>query len=423
MTDLVTGRQKKKGGIYFFIVLLTIVSIRAWSFQSIPESIYDALELIVIFFLVFFVWVNYKKIKGKKLIFKDNVVLFMLIPVISIFGAFVYHDQPFYLSLLILRTNFYWLFYFLLHIYNVPVKKLIGLMTFVGIVWATLTIVQQFTYPVYYFFTRTDDEETGKSILRAGIYRFQLSRYDFGEFVAIYFFDKFLRTKIFKYLLYVLFVLIGFYYFGTRQFAIALILVIIMTAFMQSGKTKVLAIIFIAIVATFLIFYRDVLFSKFIELTSDQFNDKDGDVRILCAQYFMFEYWPHWTAVFLGNGRAHGISSYGLELKNTATGLGFYLSDIGIIGSFNEFGIFYILNVIAFNIKGLRKRYYLEEDKYLRLFFYYSIIILVLVTSYSNGRSIPFYCFLLYFVDKSYEKKLAQKSVQHWDTSVQEQVS
>src|SRR5690606_31568872 len=110
-------------------------------------------------------------------------------------------------------------------------------------------------------------------------------------------------------------------------------------------------------------------FSELIEITNDQL-DNDDYIRFLSADYYLNEYWPHWSTKLLGNGRAHGLSEYGEEMA-LLTDLGFHRSDVGIIGTYNEFGIFYIINIAMFYFFGLFAKIREKKDKYLKIFFLY----------------------------------------------------
>ncbi len=96
---------KNKAVKFAFIVLTTLISISIWSFQKIEEETYRILEAIVMLGLLI-IFITHARIFTKKnLLFKTNVYLFILVPLLSAFGAFIYHDQPFNLSLILLRTG------------------------------------------------------------------------------------------------------------------------------------------------------------------------------------------------------------------------------------------------------------------------------------------------------------------------------
>ncbi|MBC5773715.1 hypothetical protein H8S95_06545 [Pontibacter sp. KCTC 32443] len=369
------------------------------------DSVFDYLEVLVLVGLFFFLLTHHAR--HQELIYKNIVLLFIAIPILSAVGALVFHDQSLSLSLLVLRANFFWLFYFLLHLFNIEPKKIIYLMIVVGLVWVLLTVVQQFTYPDYYFATRTEDESY--YFLRAGVYRFMLNGHHYGVFITLYFFYNFLVSRKLTNLVFVFIGLSGFYYYGTRQFALALLACMILVLFMVKGKTRFLAFTSLSVCALVIFFYQDVLFGEYVEMTNNQMLNED-EVRLISAHYFLFEYWPHWLTKVIGNGIPHSLSNYGKEIDYIKENLQLFRSDIGIIGAFNQFGIFYVLNIFWLNIKSLRSRYYTEQTKYLKLIFLYSLLLLLMSEYYANASAIPFFCFILYLVDKSYESTMNEQT-------------
>jgi hypothetical protein len=386
---------------YWFIVTTVLISINLWSFQVIPETIYKAIDIILLVALVLVVLNKHSVFKEKHL-FKNGVLLFLFIPILSCFSALFFHDQPLDLSFLILRTNFFWLFYFVLHIYNVSTERIIKLILFTGVVWAALTIAQQFTYPKYYFFNRSDTETY--SILRSGVYRFMISGQQYGMFVLLYFFYRYLLNRKVNYLIFIAIGLIGFYYYGTRQYALAGAACMCISFFVVKGNAKINAILFLLPGLFLIIYLKDFLFGQYIEMTNEQLSYGD-DIRQLSGDFWLNEYWPHWGAKLFGNGKPHILSEYGQEMEKIRDFYHFYRSDVGIIGAYNEFGIFYVLTIIWINIKGMRQKYFRNQDGFLNLLFFYSTILLLTSQSYSSPGGIIFYCFLFYLTEKSFEEK------------------
>lgn len=385
-----------------FIILATLISIRLWSFQLIDKRIYDYLDEVLLLAFAVILVIHINKVRKSKLVFSSNVMLLIALPFLGIFSALIYHEQPMSLSFISLRTAFFWLFYFVLHAYNIPPKKIIHFMIFVGCVWIFLTVVQQFTYPHYYFYTRDDSDDS--SIYRAGVYRFMLNRHHYGVFVVVYFFYRFLITQKLKNLAFVFIGLLGFYFFGTRQFALAVLLCMCISIFYVKGMAKLNSLVFVTGGLVVLFVFKDVLLSEYIRMTSEQLESND-DIRMLCAQFYFYDYWPHWTAKIIGNGVPNSDSKYGIEANNIRDYFHFFKSDIGIIGAYNTFGILYVLNIFWLNIKGMKNKYYTRENKYLKLMFINALILIFISEYYFNSSAIPFYCFVLYLVDKAYEEK------------------
>lgn len=393
---------------FLLVAFIAMSSTRFWSFKGAPLNVFTLLESVNVLALLIIVFYNYRSPSFGKGTFSSNVALFIIIPLISIFPAALFHGQPYVQSLLALKVNFLWLLYFALHILQVPVRRLIQLMIFMGTVWILVTVVQQFTYPLAFFYTRT--EETSADFLRAGVYRFMADDHHYGLFILIYYFYQFLLYKNARCLPPVLLGLVGFYYYGTRQFALAAIICLVVAALAQEGKVRYYAVLTMTIAGLVLVSLSSILFADYIEMTKEQVGSQEEDIRELSAEFYLYEYWPHWSATIFGNGYPHPDSDYGIETAYLNDPIGFYRSDVGIIGAFNTFGIFYILNILLANIKGIRKKYYTEETNYLRLFFFNALLLYIISEYYSYSSAIPYFCMLFYMADKAYEsKKLEQQ--------------
>ncbi|MEO8398954.1 MAG: hypothetical protein ABI550_03965 [Ignavibacteriaceae bacterium] len=393
--------EKKELSKFIIIAFAAVVSIKIWSFDMVSEGKLNIFEVPILLLLIAISIYGYNDIYRNTLIFKYNVHFFIFIPLLSAYGALLYHHQSIGHSLVALRSNFYWLLYFVLHIFNIPKKKIVNLMIFIGAVWIFLTIIQQFTYPRYYFFSRDDNDQ---SIYRAGVYRYMITGHQYADFVLFYFFYKFLITKKINNLVFTLLALVGFYFYGTRQFALSALICMCISVFFVSGMIRIYIFILLCIATAVIFQFKDQLFGQYVELTADQLKYGD-DIRLLSGNFFLTEYWPSKIARLIGNGADYAFSRYGKEMQNINLYLHFYRSDVGIIGAFSQFGLFYVINIFWLNIKGLTGNYFMPENNYLRLFFLNALLLIVLSTYYSNPTVIPFYCFILYLVDKSFEEK------------------
>ena len=388
---------------YWFIIATILASIRLWSFAAIGENVYKILELGFSMAFIGIILYYYKARTGRML-FKGHVILFLLMPIISAYAALHFHDQPMQLTANIVRSFLFWLFYFVLHIYNVPAQKIVKMAVVCGGIWAMITIVQQFTFPTYFFYMRSDEDYKG-GIYRNGVYRFMIMGLHFGTFLLLYSFHRFLITRKTIFLAATLVALLGFYYYGTRQFALASFGCMFVATLLVKGKAKVYAFSLAGLLVLVLLVFGEQLFASYVEMTKEQWQYGEN-VRSLCAEFYLYDYWPHWTAQITGNGPSHAASPYGREMKYILNYFKFYRSDVGLIGGFSEYGIFYVINVIWLNIKGLRSKWYQYDDQYLRLVYLYALILIPTNESYADAMGIPFYCILMYLTEKAYTAKL-----------------
>ncbi|RZL46161.1 MAG: hypothetical protein EOP00_15820, partial [Pedobacter sp.] len=340
---------------FIYIGLVSLISFHFWSYHGIPERIYQILEILVSTSLLFICLLNFEKLKNSFSQFKINVLLFISLPLLSMFAAMAFHGQSLFLSFFALKTIFFWLLYYVLHIFNIPVIKLVKLMTFIGVTWALITIIQNYTYPHFWFYNRNGEDD--QEFIRAGKYRFMIDPLHFGLFIILYFYNQYLLTKRSILFTFVIIGLVGFYYYTTRQFIVGAVACMVIAYISQEGKNKIFSMLIIAITCGLLVYLKDLLFGEYIEITSDQLNSSD-DIRLLSLNFWLFEYWPNWITVLIGNGFEHSSSNYGKEMLKVNLEYGYYRTDIGIFGTLSYFGIFYVINLLASLFKGLRNKYY-----------------------------------------------------------------
>ncbi|WP_128763363.1 hypothetical protein [Leeuwenhoekiella aestuarii] len=349
----------------------------------------------LLFFISFHFFAKGKKI-GKQP-FKRPVLLFIALPLISTIGSYIYHEQSFLASLLALRLNFLWLLYFVLHYFKFPLKRLIKLLVVVGFIWALVTIIQQFTYPIYFFYSR--DEET-RQLLRAGIYRFMAFRHHYGIFLAIYFFYRFNTSKDHKLRngLFFLIGMIGLYYFGTRQFLASAIIAVGYIIFISNKNQKGYAILLTTIVIALGVFFSETLFGRFIKMTQEDLSE--DNIRLLAANFYLNEYWPDdWMSRLVGNGmNYYDNTDYGKEVTYYEEA-GLFRVDVGIIGVYNLYGIFYVISTFYFVIKGMLVNYI--SNNYLKAIYLAILVTTPLSVYFDNYTAIPFFAILAYMTDKS----------------------
>ncbi|MBD0332655.1 MAG: hypothetical protein ICV66_08365, partial [Chitinophagaceae bacterium] len=304
--------QKRNGNIKFaFVASVALISLNFWSFQGVSKSTHKVLEAAACLSIIATVLFNLNVLKRRELKFKVIALLLLFIPFLSAIGANLFHDQSLRLSLWSLRLVSFWLFYFVLHILQVSPSKIVRLLVFTGCVWAFLTIVQQFTYPTYYFYS-SDESDAG--FMRSDIFRFMIHGFEYGIFVLMYFFNKFLNTRKPYTLLFVLFALAGLYYMGTRQFTAAAVICMLVAVLIQKGYSKWVQLLFFSIAAfLFVTVFTPTLITYYINKTNEQVADQEY-VRYLALNFYLNDYWPHWTATLIGNGPAHELSDYGTEM-------------------------------------------------------------------------------------------------------------
>ena len=325
----------------------------------------------------------------------------MLLPFLSIITSYFVHDQSIGISAMVMRMQLAWLFYFVLHRLKISENEILKIIIGIGFIWVILELIQQFTYPVYYFFTRGDDTYWWGIEKRAGFYRYMIDGISFALLALFYYLQKFFNTnqKRAKNSFWIISLLLGIYLFMTRQIMASVLASILIGQLLlkRIPLNRRISIFIIGILMVGSIFYfKDTIFGDLVETTSDDMN-KDN-IRIE-SYYFHLNYWDHWTCFVFGNGVPHEQSSYGKYTNYLQKEVGLHRSDIGIIGELSNYGIIYIIVFILFCFYFFRKSK--EIELYLKIYFIYSLLIIPMIFPFRNFPEFLVFSVFLYLCDLS----------------------
>jgi hypothetical protein len=191
--------------------------------------------------------------------------------------------------------------------------------------------------------------------------------------------------------------------------AIMAFTLIMFLIFSKKVKSRIL-IGFCIIVSIFLIFimFQGIFEAMLRESVRDR-NLGSDYVRILAAKHFLTDFFKSPWAYVTGNGMFANNTSYEIEVNRLAAN-GFYLGDIGLIGNYALYGIFFVAGVFGICIKSLFIRI---EEKYIYIRYMFVAIALSLITGGGFGNA-DFICFIacvMYLIDISYYKLLHNQNV------------
>ena len=378
-------------------MLILFISIRFWSFQLISDSFYDILDILAIGYMLFVYLTQKHKIRNGMYLNKYLLWMFFFILFSSI-PAYFLHGQSFIYSVMALRLFGYWLLYYVLHCFNVSSKVIIKIIVFIAMVWVTILIVQHFTYPNVFFYTKGLSINDKEVEIRNGIYRLMTFRHNYAMLCAVLFFIKYSIEKKISFLLIAIYCLIGLYIYSTRQYLSATILGIILSVLFLKGKSKYFGILVSIIFIVAISINFDVLFGETLAKTNEELNE--SNLRFLSYNYFLFNFSESPVAYFLGNGFAHDYSTFGEQITKLNE-LGLYQSDIGLVGTYSKFGIFYVISVLIIHFKIIFMKLG-KDGLYLRIFMIMSFMLLPLSDFFGIASAIPLFCIVFYLFDKKY---------------------
>ena len=153
------------------------------------------------------------------------------------------------------------------------------------------------------------------------------------------------------------------------------------------------------------------IFVQMLEVT--QHTRKTGleNIRIRAIGFYFTTMFPNGLSYIFGNGVASGESELASRMFLYSSKYGYYISDIGIIGNYINYGAFFVIGVIGMLWKIFKTKI---EPSFNHLKYFFLVVLLTLPTGggFSASELIVVVCLSLYILDVStfFNKKTEIKS-------------
>lgn len=388
---MIPGRLAKIFVVYF--VLISSFSFYTLVYISPSQRDLMVLASIGLIVLIMIIGLMPDPSPGLKKYFRTEIYLFLIATFSSMFVAKAFHNQDFSTTLLVQRFMYFYFFYFALHKLKLDGDDIQNIILPLGILYAMLYIIQYVAYPVRLFDSRIDVSRGTIRIFLPGAGFLMLAYFKSLQ-------DYFTTTK-FKYLVFALIIFsVGGILPATRQALASLTLITVAFIFFNRQVKSRLLIVFmagLAGMAVFVIFY-DILI-EMITLTREQTDDSRPNIRVMAGRYFLTDFMPSTWAYILGNGQDSLNSTYGQRINIYKLVRGYYQSDVGIIGDYSKFGIFFVIAQLSIMGRIIFGKLH-PKISYMR---YFMISTALVMFSGGNmfGRvdGIAFVCVFLYLID------------------------
>lgn len=302
--------------------------------------------------------------------FNKFIVVYILLTLLSSISAKM-QGQPYMHSLNACHLVFSLFIYHFLCKYRITEKVLMKCVVTLSFVYVVIYAVQQFTYPVYYFYTRGDTvDEMGffhALEIRNGIYRFFMLGDQMVILAFFYWIYKYMETQNSKVLFYSFFYYIGIFMTGSRQYTfLTLAIALIYIIFNKRHKYRN---VFIACFVLGLLFHFT---SDSMNITSQQLAATESDSRFATFLYIISELSEKPFSLIFGDGIPYKTTSaFGARYEDLAM-TQIVPSDLGIIGYLYQRGLLFILLIISFYVMYYHN-YYKNVPAYLKMFFIYLV--------------------------------------------------
>jgi hypothetical protein len=381
------------------LIFIILCSTSFYNFSALGGSGQKAADLAGI--AVIIVLLILHAVYGEKNTIRRNYTPFIGIIFISFFTAMFTaaytRDQTISQSIFAQRALIYYLLYFLLHQMRIRPSDLQKIIIVFGVIHGLLFLLQYFAYPKILFDTFI--------LIGRGTIRIYLAGSDYLAICFFMFGIAFLQTTRLKYLLFMLLSFSIFVLLGGRQTMALMALVMVIAILLAKKVRSRIGISLIAVAGVVLIFliFQPIFQGMLQESKSNQAQGMEY-VRFRAAAYFLTDFYKTKIAYITGNGAPFNTSTYGRLIETIKLSNAFFLGDIGIIGSYVLYGIFFVIGAFGIIFKTLLLKF---EGNYLYIKYVFIGFALSLITGsgFEKADFICALCMLLYIVDVNQPQK------------------
>jgi hypothetical protein len=377
--------------IVILIIILTSASLYTLIF--IPDQVINLLRLAVPFAMLFLL-VVYRVYDNSSRFspgFSIEFGLIFLAVIVSMFGAYYFHKQDFAVTAVAQRFIYFIIFYPVLHVLKPKPDFLIKIMVYLGVFYAVLYLLQLLLYPT--------ELVAAKMFVDRETLRIALPGSGFLVLAYLIGLSRLVKTNNIKYLLLCVLTLIVIALMGTRQvIAPTALITILMVLFSKKVKSRALIIVLLSIATIPIYFLFIDIFNAMFEVSQVQASDYKGDIRVKAATFFLFEFFPTKMSYIIGNGVPSSLSLYGIKMNAYAKILGYYQSDIGIVGDYTKFGILMVIAQISLFTRVLIRRMPADLD-FIKYNFLMALLTIFFGSSFGYADFIVIIAISLYLID------------------------
>lgn len=331
------------------ILALTVFSyFDLFQFVFIPYKIRVVSSILMAAVLIIFILLRiiYMPDRHVKMNFSSFILLLIFGTVPAYFTAFYYHDQSFPISFYANRMVLFYLLYFFVHFYKVPVKFVLQLIVFTGLFVAVLFIVQYIMYPVKLMDI--------KAFVERGTIRMFVPGMICTIVSYFYFLNQFFEKHKISLMLLSLLCLSIFILQGTRSYIFTLfLLTMLYLLFTKRIKAKFLIMLVVSMAVVMVFFLFREIFTELTKVSNSQAGNISQNVRVKAAKFFLTDFMPGSWAYIFGNGSAAPGSSYFQKWIYYIIKYGYYITDIGVIGDYVKYGVLFTISGLIMLGKSL----------------------------------------------------------------------
>lgn len=386
----------------FWMVFFPIASLYFYSYLGISPNIEKGMYFIALPITIGLSFNGLFKIYPVKY---ARILLYILgIMILSIFNAYIFHDQSLYLGYKVTAQYLAIIYFFYLLSVRPNLKQIENVIWFLTLTYVILFFYALYKAPELVFGQGDLDEIVDDS---RGVFRLRIAGSTFavlGFFMSI---NKYVITKrriwIFVFSILYIVILLNV----TRQ-VIALSFLIGIGYLFYKTKWKWYALIgsfFLYFAVGTIEFKNDSIAYKIINISEEQVSDQkrgEDDIRIQEYKHFFFNYTEGFFTFLVGNGISHGESNFGKKDTKLAKQYLFWDSDVGYAHIYIRFGIIALVLYIIILYKAVKQK---TDDKIVYAKLYVIYLILANIASTPILWDPILLSITFYLLESDYQKK------------------
>lgn len=334
--------------------------------------------------------------------FSGPILLLIIAILISGLSATYSWEQGMLDSFKALIYYLSYILFFLLIIWKTPVQDIEKIISILGTIYFVIFTITFLLYPTQIFGGEQVDS------IERGFQRINLTGTGFLFLFSFYSIKKYLQERQFLWLLIFIISLIYIVMLLSRTLMMVSFVLLTLYILHLSSLLKKLLAIFVISCFVYLVSQMN-FFQLMAKETKEQSQNKEDDIRVLSANYYLNDFSPNTFSLIFGNGEGTNESIYGQNMDYIKNKLGYYQSDIGYIGFYSKFGVLAILAYLIFIYKTI-KTSVPDDYLYAKYFLFFIFIISIIIDAPFNPGFISSIIIAAYVLNSKDLKRPENKS-------------
>lgn len=368
-----------------FVLVFCLSTILFFRPIQISESLLYYTYYFLFLITSFNILLSYRNSYGNPFIFP--ILLLLIAELISGFSAVYSYGQSIMDSLKALLLYFSYILFILLLIWKFKTKDIERIFVILASFYIVAFAISFLIYPLQIFDVNGYDDERGfqRIAINGSGYLFLLGFYSLNQY--------FIKKNIYWLVVYAITLVFIIMTLSRMLIAVSLLL---STLYFLRKSSIIKRIASILILSFCMYMVSNISFVKnLIDITNKQQEQKEDDIRVQSANFYINDFSPNLFSRIFGNGIPYKESQYSELVKSYEEDYGYYISDIGWIGLYTKFGLLALLAYIIIIYKTF-KISVPEKYVYTKYFLYFVFIISIIIDAPFNNNFIPSIVFALY---------------------------